>query len=92
MGLQKVRDNMQRRKEEVEKKKKKQEKDTEKRKTMVVIPYVQGLSESVDRVMRKHGDTTAMRPHCTLRSLLVHPKKIKGKKQRNVKELTGYRA
>ena len=41
---------------------------------MVVIPYIQGLSESVGRVLRKHGVSTAMRPYCTLRSMLVHPK------------------
>ena len=41
---------------------------------MVVIPYVKGLSEAMSRVFHKHGVTTAMRPHHTLRRLLVHPK------------------
>ncbi len=53
-------------------KKKKEEK--EKTKGQVVIPYVQGLSEAVDRVMCKHGVAVAMKPHMTLRRLLVHPK------------------
>ncbi len=39
---------------------------------MVVIPYVGGLSEAVDRVFRKHKITTAMKPHT--KNLLVHPK------------------
>ncbi len=41
---------------------------------MVVIPYVAGLSESVGRVMRKHRIATAMKPHTTMKQLLVHPK------------------
>ena len=41
---------------------------------MVVLPYVKGLSEGVGRVLRKHGISTAMRPHQTLRNALVHPK------------------
>ncbi len=39
---------------------------SEKSRGMVVIPYVKGLSESVDRVMRKHKITTAMKPHKTV--------------------------
>ncbi len=55
--------------------KKKQQKDTqEKSRGMVVIPYVEGLSEAVDRVFRKHRVTSAMKPHTTLKNLLVHPK------------------
>ncbi len=41
---------------------------------MVVIPYVEGLSEAVSRVMKKHKINTAMKPHTTLKQLLVHPK------------------
>ncbi len=40
---------------------------------MVVIPYVAGLSESIGRVMRKHRIATAMKPHTTMKQLLVHP-------------------
>ena len=40
----------------------------------MVIPYVKGLSEALDRVYRKYGIQTAMKPHMTLRKLLVHPK------------------
>ena len=41
---------------------------------MVVINYVEGLTESLSRVYRKHGIKCAMKPHSTLRKLLVHPK------------------
>ena len=45
-----------------------------KSKGMVVLPYVQGLSEGLARVFKKHNIHTALKPHCTLRNLLVHPK------------------
>ena len=41
---------------------------------MVVIPYIKGLSESISRIFKKHNISTAMRPHKTLRNILVHPK------------------
>jgi hypothetical protein len=53
---------------------KNRDKKTEKSKGMVVIPYVKGLSEALDRVYRKYGIQSAMKPHMTLRKLLVHPK------------------
>ena len=40
----------------------------------VVIPYVKGVSERVARVMKKYHISSAMKPHCTLRSHLVNPK------------------
>ena len=40
----------------------------------MVVPYVQGLSERVTRVFKKHGFSTALKPHRTLCNLLVHPK------------------
>ena len=45
-----------------------------KSKGLVVVPYVEGLSEKASRVFKKHGFATAMKPHCTLRNMLVHPK------------------
>ena len=44
------------------------------RRHMVVIPYVKGLSEKVQRIYRRHGIQCALKPHNTLRSLLVRPK------------------
>ncbi len=38
------------------------------------LPYVRGLSEALDRVCRRHGVATTMRPHLTLKRMLVHPK------------------
>ncbi|XP_072028416.1 uncharacterized protein [Amphiura filiformis] len=46
--------------------------DTE-TKGMVVIPYVEGLSEKLQRIFRKHKISVAMKPHNTLKRLLVHP-------------------
>ena len=42
--------------------------------SQVVIPYVEGVSDRVHRVLKKYGVATAMRSHTTLRRLLVHPK------------------
>ena len=47
------------------KKPSKQEKD--KSKGLVVIPYIEGLSERLSRFLKKHGFSTAMKPHKTLR-------------------------
>ena len=56
------------------KKKKQQTRKKDKNyRNQVVIPYVECVSEWVDRVLKKHGVTTAMRPHTTLTRLLVHP-------------------
>ena len=57
-------------------KKKKNKKKTKDRnyRSQVVIPYVEGVSERVHRVLKKYGVATTMRPHTTLRRLLVHPK------------------
>ena len=56
--------------------KKKNNKKTNDRnyRSQVIIPYVEGVSERVHRVLKKYGVTTAMRPHTTLRRLLVHSK------------------
>ena len=41
---------------------------------LVVIPYVEKISEAVTRIMRKHNVPCTMRPCKTLRNILVHPK------------------
>jgi len=41
---------------------------------MVTIPYVKGLSEAFSRIMKTYRICTAVRPHTTLRNMLVHPK------------------
>jgi len=41
---------------------------------LVVLAYVEGTSERIAVVMRKHQVPVAMRPVKTLKSLLVHPK------------------
>ena len=43
-------------------------------KRMAVIPYVHGISERIQRIFKKYNISTAMKPHQTLRRLLVHPK------------------
>ena len=40
----------------------------------MTISYVKGLSESVQRVFIKHNEATSIKPHQTLRNLLVNPK------------------
>jgi len=41
---------------------------------MVTVPYVKGLSEAFSRILKTYRICTAVRPHTTLRNLLVHPK------------------
>ncbi|XP_064633649.1 uncharacterized protein LOC135491607 [Lineus longissimus] len=43
-------------------------------KALAVLPYVKGVTETIERYMRKAGVATACRPHTTIRQLLVHPK------------------
>ena len=47
---------------------------SEKNKGMVVLPYVRGVSEELARIYKKRQITSAMKPHSTLRTILVHPK------------------
>jgi hypothetical protein len=59
-----------------------QRKEKEKNKGMVILPYVQGVTEPLSRVFNKYNISCAMRPHTTLRRLLVHPKdKVDKQKQ-----------
>ena len=41
---------------------------------LAVLPYVTGVSEALNRTFRKYNISTAMKPHMTLRQLLIHPK------------------
>ena len=45
-----------------------------KSKGMVVLPYVEGVSERISRTLKTYNIASAMRPHCSLRKMLVHPK------------------
>jgi hypothetical protein len=38
------------------------------------MTHVEKLTETATRIFRKHGISTAVRPHNTLRKILVHPK------------------
>ena len=48
--------------------------NTETSEGMVVIHYIKGVSDSVQRVFQKHNIAVVMHPHQTLRNLLVNPK------------------
>jgi len=41
---------------------------------VVVIPYVENVSEAIARIMRKYNVPVAMKPYKTLKTVLVHPK------------------
>ena len=43
-------------------------------KAFITIPFVEGLSQKLQRVFRNYGVTTTFKPHTTLRKLLVSPK------------------
>ena len=53
---------------------KKRNKSAQESKGLLVIPYVEGLSETAERIFCKYGINTAVKPYRTLRQLLVHPK------------------
>ena len=40
----------------------------------VTIPYVKGVSEALSQVFHHHGVAMAMKPHLTLKEMLVYPK------------------
>lgn len=56
------------------KRRKNKKEEGERSKGMVILPYVRGLSEKVERILKKRQISTAFRPHKTLRNILVHPK------------------
>ena len=48
--------------------------DKDKSVGVAVLPYVNGLSESLQRIFLRHKVSVSMKPYQTLRNLLVHPK------------------
>ena len=46
----------------------------EKCKGLVILPYVQGMSECIHRNLLKSKIASAFRPMNTIRQLLIHPK------------------
>jgi hypothetical protein len=58
---------------QMKKKDTKKDDDTRSR-GFVTLPYVKGVSERVARTMKTYRISTSMKPHCTIRNQLVHPK------------------
>ena len=54
--------------------KKKKKTEQQRVKGQVVVPYIQGTTEKITRILKRYGITTAVRPCTTLRQQLVHPK------------------
>ena len=52
----------------------KKEDQEDKSKGMIVLPYVQGVTEQLKRVFSKYKIATSIKPYQTLRNILVHPK------------------
>ena len=52
----------------------KKSKETPSTRTSVTIPYIQGVTEKIQRIFRNHQVATAVKPYLSLRKLLVHPK------------------
>ena len=61
-------------KEKQRTKRKKQTTQTSENRGMVTLPYIRGVTERIQRTMRKHNIQTPIKPHTKLRQLLVHPK------------------
>lgn len=54
-------------------------------KDIVTLPYIRGITEPLQRAMRKYNINTVVKPYTKLRQLLVHPKdKIEQDKKCNV--------
>ena len=53
---------------------KKNKNNTSSKKPYIVVPYIQGMSESCKNICRKHGVEMYFRGGITIRDLLVHPK------------------
>ncbi len=54
-------------------------------KGLAVLPYIEGTSDKISRMFRKHKIATAFKPHRTLRTcrnMLVHPKDKIDKEER----------
>ena len=63
----------------------KKKNDKDKNAGTVTLPYIRGITERIQHVMRKHNINTPVKPHKKLRQILVHPKdKIKPEKKCNV--------
>ena len=41
---------------------------------MVILPFIGGISENLTRILKRRKVTTALKPHCTIKNMLVHPK------------------
>ena len=69
-GAQQVRD-----KQDMEtRRRKKQKEHNQESRGAVTLPYVRGVTERIQRAMKKHNISTPVKPFIKLRQLLVHPK------------------
>ena len=63
----------------------KQASNKPKDKRMVVLPYIGQVSEQIAKVMKSYGIASAMKPHCKIRNIVVHPKdKLSKEKQTGI--------
>ena len=54
--------------------KERKDKNVEKSKGMITLPYVKGVTEPIQQILKHHEIATAVRPHQNIRRILVHPK------------------
>ncbi|XP_060765135.1 uncharacterized protein LOC132873505 [Neoarius graeffei] len=55
-------------------KKEKKQTNKQEHRGVVTLPYIRGITERIQRAMRKYNINTPVKPHTTLRQILVHPK------------------
>ena len=55
-------------------KKKNKKQEASVKRPMIIIPYVEKVSEATVRIMKKHNVPVAVKPWKTLKDLLMHPK------------------
>ena len=73
-SFRRVRESIEKKKQEARARKKKKEECDRDTKTTVTIPYIKGVLEVLSQAFQHHGVATAMKPHLTLKRMLVHPK------------------
>ena len=73
-SFKRVREKMDKQEQKNNRKTSKMESKGKSTKTRVTLPYIRGVSEALSWVFHRHGMAMSIKPHLTLKRMLVHPK------------------